>query len=91
MNNEAMEHFNLLQAVHKMEGAGLNRETAETIVDTITYATGNAIGASVMKSEFKNVVDEHKLVTQDQLYRALWAHGVGIVAILTALRFLPAS
>jgi len=91
MNNETMEHFDVPQAVHKMEEAGLNRETAETIVDTIACATGNAIGASVMKSEFKSVVDKHKLVTRDQLYRALWAHGIGIVAILTASSFLPVS
>ena len=33
--------------------------------------------------------DRAELVTRGELYRALWIQGAGIVAILTALRFLP--
>ena len=30
-----------------------------------------------------------ELVTRGELYRALWIQGAGIVAILTAIRFVP--
>ena len=33
--------------------------------------------------------DRGELVTRGEFYRALWIQGAGIVAILTALRFLP--
>ncbi len=33
--------------------------------------------------------DRAELVTRGELYRAMWIQGAGIVAILTALRFLP--
>lgn len=33
--------------------------------------------------------DRSELVIRGDLYRALWIQGAGIIAILTALRFLP--
>ena len=39
------------------------------------------------KEEFAGL--ETKFATKAELYRALWIHGGGIVAIMAALKFLP--
>ncbi len=61
-------------AVVALRNAGIEERQAEAIVNTVRDAAG---------------ADRGELVTSGELYRALWIQGAGIVAILTALRFLP--
>ena len=57
-----------------LEAAGFERCQAEALAKAMRDAAG---------------ADRAELVTEGELYRALWIQGAGIVAILTALRFLP--
>ena len=66
--------FDSLAAARKLEDAGLDRVQAEAIAEELRTAAG---------------ADRGELVTRGELYRALWIQGAGIVAILTALRFVP--
>ena len=66
--------FDTHQAVRRLEAAGIETRQAEAIVTEMRDAAG---------------ADRGELVTRGELYRALWIQGAGIVAILTALRFLP--
>ena len=66
--------FDALEAARDLEASGLERAQAEAIAKTMRKAAG---------------ADRAELVTRDELYRALWIQGAGIVTILTALRFLP--
>ena len=66
--------FDTHQAVRRLEAAGIETRQAEAIVSEMREAAG---------------ADRGELVTRGELYRALWIQGAGIVAILTALRFLP--
>ena len=66
--------FDTHQAVRRLEAAGIETPQAEAIISEIRDAAG---------------ADRGELVTRGELYRALWIQGAGIVAIPTALRFLP--
>ena len=66
--------FDTHRAVRRLEAAGIETRQAEAIVSEMREAAG---------------ADRGELVTRGELYRALWIQGAGIVAILTALRFLP--
>ncbi len=66
--------FDTHRAVRRLEAAGMETRQAEAIVSEMREAAG---------------ADRSELVTRGELYRALWISGAGIVAILTALRFLP--
>ena len=66
--------FDTHQAVRRLEAVGIETRQAETIVSEMRDASG---------------ADRGELVIRGELYRALWVQGAGIVAILTALRFLP--
>ena len=66
--------FDTHQAVRRLEAAGIETPQAEAIISEMRDAAG---------------ADRGELVTRGELYRALWIQGAGIVAILTALRFLP--
>ena len=66
--------FDTHQAVRRLEAAGIETRQAEAIVTEMRDAAG---------------ADRGELVIRGELYRALWIQGAGIVAILTALRFLP--
>ncbi|MCY3748332.1 MAG: hypothetical protein OXG64_03460 [Chloroflexi bacterium] len=66
--------FDTLTAARELEAAGMERSQAEAIAKVASNAAGS---------------DRSELVTRGELYRALWIQGAGIVAILTALRFLP--
>ena len=65
--------FDTHAAVRSLEAAGIDTSQAEAIVATVRDAAG---------------ADRGELVTRGELYRALWIQGAGIVAILTALRFV---
>ena len=66
--------FDSLTAARDLEAAGFERRQAEALAKAMRDAAGT---------------DRAELVTKGELYRALWIQGAGIVAILTALRFLP--
>ena len=66
--------FDTHAAVRHLESAGIETRQAEAIVAEMRTAAG---------------ADRAELVTKGELYRALWIQGAGIVAIPTALRFLP--
>ena len=66
--------FDTHQAVRRLEAAGIETGQAEAIVSEMRDAAG---------------ADRGEPVTRGELYRALWIQGAGIVAVLTALRFLP--
>ena len=66
--------FDSLAAARALEAAGVERHQAEAIAEQLRSAAG---------------ADRGELVTRGELYRALWFQGAGIVAILTAVRFIP--
>lgn len=66
--------FDSLETARELENAGFTREQAEAAAKAMNAAAG---------------ADRSELVTRGDLYRALWIQGAGIIAILTALRFLP--
>ena len=67
-------NFDALQAARDLEAAGIERRQAE------------AIAASMRDTAS---ADREQFATKADLDRALWIQGGAIVAILTALRFLP--
>lgn len=68
------EAFDTHRAVRRLEAAGMDTRQAEAVVSEMREAAG---------------ADRGELVTRGELCRALWIQGAGLVAILTALRFLP--
>ena len=69
-----MTTFDTHAAVRSLRSAGIDELQAEAIVNTVRDGAGAGRG---------------ELVTRGELYRALWIQGAGIVAILTAIRFVP--
>ena len=74
-------NFDALQAAHDLEAAGIERRQAEAIAASMRDAAG------ADREQFATKADLAEL--RADLYRALWIQGGAIVAILTALRFLP--
>ena len=75
--------FNALEASRKLREAGIDNLHAEAIADQIHRGAGADLHQLTTKSDVSG------LVTRGEFYRALWIQGVGIVAILTALKWLP--
>ena len=73
--------FNPLEAVRDLEAAGVERKQAEAHAEALRQA------ATADRDEFATKADIAEL--RADLYRALWIQGGAIIAILTALRFLP--
>ena len=77
--------FNPLEAARDLEAAGIEAEHAEAIAEGMRRA------GSADRDEFATKAAlaalEARMTTT--LYRALWFQGGAIIAILTALRFLP--
>ena len=69
-----MNSFDTHAAVRSLREAGIEEPQAEAIINAVRDGAGAGRG---------------ELVTRGELYRALWIQGAGIVAILTAVRFLP--
>ena len=63
-----------MTAAREPEAAGLDRPQADAIAEQLRAAAG---------------AERTELITRGELYRALWIQGAGIVAIHTALRFVP--
>ena len=79
----ATSTFDALEASRKLKQAGIDHQHAEAIADQLRAAAGADLQQLATKA------DVSQLVTKGEFYRALWLQGAGIVAILTALRFLP--
>ena len=79
----ATSTFDALEASRKLRQAGIDDQHAEAIADQLRRAAGADLDQLATRS------DVSRLVTRGEFYRALWIQGVGIVAILTALRWLP--
>lgn len=69
--------FNPLAAARDLEAAGVDRKQAEALRQA----------ATADRDEFATKTDLAAL--EARMYRALWIQDAGIVAVLTALRFLP--
>ena len=88
--NHEQPDLRTLETARDLEATGIERAQAEAIAP--------AIGGNSERLETKNDVElavnriEALIATKADkadLYRALWIQGGGIVAILTALKFLP--
>ena len=73
--------FNPLAAARDLEAAGVDRKQAEAHAEALRQA------ATADRDELATKTDLAALETR--MYSALWIQGAGIVAVLTALRFLP--
>ena len=84
--------FNPLEAARDLEAAGVERKQAEAHAEALRQA------AIAGRDEFATKADLTELRAElradlagleARMYRALWIQGGAIIAILTALRFLP--
>ena len=92
--------FDTHQAVRRLEAAGIETRQAEAIVSEMRDAVGVDLTDFATKADltdFATKADLADFATKADLaglradmYRALWLQGGAIVAILAALRFLPA-
>ena len=80
--------FNTLAAADELRDAGFDEKQTRAIIDIQRNAREELATKSdidTLKAEFTALRAE----VRADLYRALRIQGVGIIAILTALRFLP--
>ena len=77
--------FNPLETAHELEAAGFERRQAEAIAKAIDHGDERA----ATKSDLDIAIPALEARMTATLYRALWIQGGAIIAILTALRFLP--
>ena len=77
--------FDTLSAARKLEAAGVERRQAEAIAEGMREAVSADRDALATKAD----LDAKLAGLEARMYRALWIQGGAIVAILTALRFLP--
>ena len=77
--------FDALTAARELEAAGIDRHQAKVIAKTVRDAAGADRDALATQTNLAAL--EARMTAT--LYRALWIQGAGIIAILTALRFLP--
>ena len=91
--------FDALAAARDLEAAGFERRQAEALAESMRNAAAADLGTLATKADL-NVLrtatkaDLAELRSdisglESRMYRALWIQGGAIVAILTALRFLP--
>ena len=73
----AASTFDTLAAAAELRDAGFDEKQARAIIEIQQDA----------RTELATKADFAGLRTD--MYRALWIHGVGIIAVLTALRFVP--
>ncbi len=77
--------FDSLTAARDLEAAGFERRQAEALAKAMRDVAGADREEFATKADLTTAV----AVLRADLYRALWIQGGAIVAILTALRFLP--
>ena len=91
--------FNPLEAARDLEAAGVERKQAEAHAEALRQAAiARHSRGSGNRDEFATKADLTELRAglradltglEARMYRALWIQGGAIIAILTALRFLP--
>ena len=89
--------FDTLDAMRRLEQAGMDRAQAEVTVETIREAQSElATKADLFDLRSELTALEHRLRTalaelRADLYRALWIQGAGIVAIICAFIAIAAA
>ena len=81
----AASTFNPLEAARDLKAAGIEAEHAEAIAEGMR----RAVSADRDELATKAALAALEARMTATLYRALWFQGGAIIAILTALRFLP--
>ena len=86
--------FDALDAMRRLEQAGMERAQAEATVETIRDAQSELATKGDLQSGLTTL--EHRLRTvlaelRADLYRALWIQGAGIVAIICAYIAIAAA
>ena len=76
--------FNPLEAARDLEAAGVEHKQAEALRRAATAGRDESATKADLAELRADLTD-----FRADLYRALWIQGGAIVAILTALRFLP--
>ena len=76
--------FNPLGAARDLEAAGVERKQAEAHAEALRQAATADRGECATKADLADLAG-----LEARMYRALWIQGGAIIAILTALRFLP--
>ena len=77
----ATEPFNPLAVARDLEAAGVVGEQAEAHAEALRQAVNADRGELATKADIA--------ILRAEMYRVAWIQGGAIVAILTALRFLP--
>ena len=84
--------FDALSAARALEAAGVERRQAEAHAEALRQAATADRDELATKADLDNLRSELRADLaglEGRMYRAFWLQGAGIVAILTALRFLP--
>ena len=84
--------FDTLGAARSLEAAGIERKHAEAIAQAIHHGDERAAtkaDLAALRTELRGELATLRSELRADLYRALWIQGIGIIAILSALRFLP--
>ena len=79
--------FDTLDAMRRLEQAGMERAQAEATVETIRDAQAELATKADLRSELAAVESRLQSAVSElraDLYRALWIQGAGIVAINSA-------
>ena len=77
--------FEALSVARKLEETGIERGQAEAIAKAVQSGAGAGHEDLVKRAD----LDSAAAVLRADMYRAPWIQGVGIVAVVAALRFLP--
>ena len=84
--------FNPLAAARDLEAAGIERRQAEAHAEVLRQAVTadrDELATKAGLDRLDGKLETRLAELRADLYRALWIQGGAIVAILTALRFLP--
>ena len=84
--------FDTLSAAQDLEAAGIERKHAEAIAKVVHHGDERAATKADLDTAVTALRSELRADLagiEARMYRALWIQGGAIVAILTALRFLP--
>ena len=84
--------FDALSAARALEAAGVERRQAEAHAEALRQTATADRDKLATKADLGNLRSELRAGLaglEGRMYRAFWLQGAGIVAILTALRFLP--
>ena len=86
--------FDTLDAMRRLEQAGMERAQAEATVETIREAQAELATRADLRSDLAALEYSLRSALSDlraDLYRALWIQGAGIVAIIGAFIAIAAA